>query len=189
MVAVAAVDDLDFVATEFIERCNSDLVGKFANIASRCARFISRDHANTLAATLGDEQHALLQEFASAAEAIRQDFEDREFARATRRIMALADRANQYIDAEKPWQHAKNPANAEAVHKICTLGINMFRLLAIYLKPIIPDVIAKAEAFLNIPPLNFEDARSALLNHRVNTFQPLVTRITPDDMAKLIPSS
>src|SRR5690606_11564223 len=130
------VDDIDLNFADFIAKVNSDLVGKVVNIASRCAGFVHRLGGGRLAAELPEPE--LFAEFAAEADAIAADFEARNYARAMRRIMALADRANQYIDAEKPWIAAKDEANREAVLGVCTEGLNLFRLLVLYLNPVLP---------------------------------------------------
>ncbi|MBN1237459.1 MAG: methionine--tRNA ligase, partial [Gammaproteobacteria bacterium] len=142
------VDDIDLSLKDFVAKVNSDLVGKLVNIASRCAGFVHKLNDGRLGDSLPRPE--LFEEFAAAAEPLAQDFEGRNYARAVRRIMALADRANQYIDGEKPWVRAKQPDSAEAVVAVCTLGINLFRVLITYLKPVVPELAARAESFLAI---------------------------------------
>ena len=131
------MDDLDLNFADFVAKVNSDLVGKLVNIASRCAGFVHKLGGGRLAATLPDP--ALYAEFAAAADDLASDFEQRDYARAVRKIMALADRANQYIDERKPWLLAKTPGKETEIVGISTLGLNLFRVLMIYLKPIVPE--------------------------------------------------
>ena len=144
-------EDIDLNLDDFVARINSDLVGKFVNIASRCAGFISRQFGGRLADRL--ENPALHGEFAAAAPQIAAFYEAREYGRAMREIMRLADRANQYIDERKPWALARDPARAPEVQAVCTDGINLFRVLMLYLKPVLPAMAARAEAFLGCRPL------------------------------------
>jgi len=178
------VDDIDLNFADFIAKVNSDLVGKVVNIASRCAGFVHRLGGGRLAAELPEPE--LFAEFSAEAEAIAADYEARNYARAMRRIMALADRANQYIDAEKPWIAAKDEANREAVLGVCTEGLNLFRLLVLYLKPVLPELAARAEAFLAIEPLAWSDAPQPLLARPIGKFTPLLTRVEPAAVEAII---
>ncbi|HEX6992627.1 MAG TPA: methionine--tRNA ligase [Gammaproteobacteria bacterium] len=171
------VDDIDLSFADFVAKVNSDLVGKVVNIASRCAGFVHRLGGGRLTAELPKPE--LFAEFAAEADAIAADYEARNYARAMRRIMALADRANQYIDAEKPWIAAKDDANREAVLGVCTEGLNLFRVLVLYLKPVLPELAARAELFLAIEPLVWSDVEKPLLARPIGTFKPLLTRIEP----------
>ncbi len=179
----AQVEDIDLNLEDFMLRINSDLVGKFVNLASRCAGFISKKFDGQLADTLADE--ALFQEFANASETIAECYEQLNYNRATRDIMALADKANQYIDHHKPWALAKEEGREDEVQAICTQGLNLFRILAIYLKPILPITAGKIETFLNIPELAWQDSQTPLLAHSINKFKPLMQRITPEAIAAL----
>lgn len=169
------IEDLDVNFDDFTQRVNSDLIGKFVNIASRCASFINKYFEGTLSSQL--DLPELQAEFAKTGDMIAEKFEHREFSHAIRLIMGLADRANQYIDEKKPWSAIKDPALQAEVHDVCTMGINLFRILMIYLKPILPETAKKVEAFLNIAPLCWADKDKPLLNHTVNAFQPLAQRI------------
>lgn len=169
------VEDLDINFNDFIQRINSDLVGKFVNIASRCASFINKNFANQLAPTLLDKN--ILDDFTKAGDEIANKFEKREYSQAIRQIMMLADRANQYIDEKKPWSAIKDVARINEVQQICTVGINLFRILMIYLKPILPATAEKVEALLNISPLQWNDKNNVLLDHTINEFQPLAQRL------------
>ena len=157
------VEDLDLNLDDFVAKVNSDIVGKLVNIASRCAGFIARGSAGRLAATLADA--ALQGEFAAAGERVAALYEGRDLAGAMREIMALTDRANLYIDQQKPWLMAKDPARAAEVQAVCTQGINLFRVLAVYLKPVMPKLAAGAEKFLGLPLAGLGRRRHAAPRH------------------------
>lgn len=172
-----SVQDLDLNFDDFMHRVNADLVGKVVNIASRCAGFISKRFDGWLSTEI---QHTeLLDEFAAAADAIADCYEQRDFNRAMRDIMSLADRANQYIDHHQPWVVAKQAGQEAALQQICSVGINLFRLLMIYLKPVLPITAANAERFLAISPLSWADSSSFLRHHRIADYTPLMTRVDP----------
>lgn len=171
----SGVDDLDLSLEEFINKVNSDLVGKVVNIASRCAGFISRGFDGRLAASASNP--ALIAEVQQAAEEIARQYESREYSRAIRSIMALADKANQYIAERQPWVLAKQNPDDPEVQAICTTGINLFRLLMIYLKPVLPAMALKAEQFLNAGELLWAGSQAQLLDHAINAFVPLMTRV------------
>lgn len=168
------VDDLDLNLEDFAQRVNSDLVGKVVNIASRCAGFITKRFDGTLASTC--EEQALLDQFVAAGDDIAELYEHREFGKAIRKIMELADLANQYIDDQAPWVVAKQEGQDNALQQICSTGINMFRLLITYLAPVLPAMADKSEQFLNIS-LGWDERSQALLNHRINKFKPMMTRV------------
>jgi methionyl-tRNA synthetase len=180
----SGIDDLDMNLDEFATRLNSDIVGKLVNIASRCAGFISRLSGGVLASTLHDG--ALFESFAAAGAGIAHAYEERDTALAVREIMALADRANQYIDAQKPWILAKDPANASTVQAVCTQGLNLFRVLMIYLQPVLPQMAAKARSFLGEKDWQWSHATAALLGTRINAYEPLATRLDPKAVQRLI---
>ena len=169
------IEDLDINFDDFTSRVNSDLVGKFINIASRCASFINKQFDNKLSATCMDMK--LYNEFAAAGDSIAAKWNKLEYSQAIRQIMALADRANQFIDEKKPWALMKNPNELQTVQDVCSLGINLFRVLMIYLKPVLPETAKQVEHFLNVPPLQWSDKDQPLLHHTVREFQPLITRI------------
>lgn len=171
----ARIEDLDINLDDFTLRINSDLIGKFVNIASRCASFLNKSFDSKLAGTLPDPD--LFKEFAAAGQEIANKYEKLDYSHAIRDIMALADRANQYIDEKKPWSAIKNPDLKNDVHQICTMGVNLFRQLMIYLKPVLPQTAEKVEAFLNCAPLTFADKDQPLLNHTINEFKPLAQRL------------
>lgn len=169
------VEDLDLNLDDFMARVNSDLVGKLVNIASRCAGFINKRFAGKLAKALPDA--VLFQQFADAGDTIAGFYEAREYSRAVREIMALADRANQYINDRQPWVIAKQPGRDAELQGICTLGLNLFRVLVGYLKPVLPLTAAKAEAFLNSDPLTWENCRTPVTGTAINPFTHLLTRV------------
>ena len=161
---------------DFTQRINSDLVGKFINIASRCASFINKNFSGQLSSNIEMQEYDI---FAKAGESIAEHFNHLEYSQAIRQIMALADRANQYIDEKKPWTLIKNPTHQEEVQEICSMGINFFRILMIYLKPVLPQTAKNTEQFLNIPSLQWSDKDKPLLNHSIQEFKPLLIRIDP----------
>ncbi|MEJ0087607.1 MAG: methionine--tRNA ligase [Pseudomonadota bacterium] len=179
----AAVDDIDFSLEDFVARVNSDIVGKLVNIASRCAGFIQRG-GGRLAVKLPEPQ--LYEEFAALRGTIAELFAARDYSAALRGIMGLADRANQYVDAHKPWALAKDPAKAAEVMAVCTQGINLFRVLMSYLAPVMPQMAEKAGKFLNISFAEWESVATPLLDHPIETYQPLATRLDPKVVAQLI---
>ena len=169
------IDDIDLNLEDFVARVNSDLVGKVVNIASRCAGFINKRFANQLSASLPDP--VLYQEFADAAAHLADLYESRRYNQAMREIMALADKANQYVDEQKPWVLAKDPERLHEVQSVCTQGINMFRAIVTYLKPVLPQLAADSESFLNAGELTWDSASNPLLSHGIATFQALMTRV------------
>ena len=181
------VEDLDLNLDDFVAKVNSDVVGKLVNIASRCAGFIMRGSAGRLASSLADP--ALQDDFAAAGERVAALYEGRDLAGAIREIMALTDRANLYIDQQKPWLMAKDPARAAEVQAVCTQGINLFRVLAAYLKPVMPRLAAGAEKFLGLPSQNWADAATPLLDTTINAYEPLATRVDPAAVKALLAAS
>ena len=171
------VDDLDLNLEDFVQKVNSDLIGKVVNIASRCAGFIHKGNAGVLVA--GNPEPELTDAFLTAAPGIAEAYEARDFARAMREIMGLADRANAYIAEKAPWSLAKQEGKQDEVQAVCALGVNLFRQLVIFLKPVLPLLAADAEKFLNVPPLTWDDHQTLLSNHQLNPFQALMTRIDP----------
>ena len=171
------VEDLDLNLEEFAVKVNSDIVGKLVNIASRCAGFIARGSDGMLAAELPEPQ--LHEEFVAAADRIGAAYEARDLALVVREVMALADQANLYIDRQKPWLMTKDPAQAGAVQGVCTQGLNLFRLLVLYLKPVLPRLAADAERFLGLASQGWLDLGRPLLGSRIGAYQPLATRVDP----------
>jgi methionyl-tRNA synthetase len=160
-----------------MSRVNSDLIGKFVNIASRAAGFLSKRFEGQLAA-LGDEGQALLEQLRAQAPTIAEAFEKRDTARAVRETMQLCDRVNAYVDANKPWELAKQEGMDARLQEVCTTCIEAFRLLAIYLKPVLPSVVQQVEAFLNVAPLAFADARQLLgAGHKIGRYEHLLQRV------------
>ena len=182
----ARVEDIDFNPEDFIARVNSDLVGKYINIASRAAGFISKRFGGLLSADVGVEGRVLLDALRAHQATVCGLYEAREFAKAVREVMALADRVNGYVDQHKPWELAKQPGMDAALHDVCTVCIEAFRLLTIYLKPIVPALAAKVEAFLQVPPLQFADAARALGHHKIADYQHLMQRVDAAKVEALI---
>jgi methionyl-tRNA synthetase len=180
------VEDFDINLEDFTQRVNADLVGKLVNLASRTAGFVNKQ-GGKLASHAGNK--ALLDEVQAAADGIAAHYEAREFGKATREIMALADKANQYIADAAPWALAKQAGNEAKVLEVCTDGLNLFRLLMLYLKPVLPALARDAEEFLGIAPLAWSDARHLLLNHDINAFRPLMQRIDLAQVAKMVEAS
>jgi methionyl-tRNA synthetase len=179
----SGVDDIDLNFEDFQQRVNTDLVNKYVNIASRVAGFIHKNFDYTLSSQLPDPE--LYQYMVTEGASIAEHFENRKYSQAIRHIMALADKANQYIADAEPWAKNKQADKQQQVHEICTQGINMFRVLTAYLKPIIPATAAQAEAFLNCDELNWFNIEQPLLNHRINKFKPLMQRIEKDAIDKI----
>jgi methionyl-tRNA synthetase len=173
------VEDLDFNPEDFAARVNSDLVGKYINIASRAAGFLSKRFAGKLSADLGVEGRMLLDGLRAHSDTVRQHLDGREFGKALREVMLLADRVNEYVDQHKPWELAKKDGMDAALHDVCSVCIEAFRVLTIYLKPVLPALAAKVEAFLNVPPLAWADAQRALGHHTISDYKHLMQRVDP----------
>jgi methionyl-tRNA synthetase len=177
----ARVEDIDFNPEDFVARVNSDLIGKYINIASRAAGFLSKRFGGRLSADLGVEGRALLDGLRAHRATVEQLYEEREFGKAVREIMLLADRVNEYVDQNKPWELAKHagddPAKKAALHDVCSVCIEAFRVLTIYLKPILPALAAQVETFLNVPPMRFADAARALGGHTISEYKHLMQRV------------
>ncbi|WP_019530561.1 methionine--tRNA ligase [Dasania marina] len=182
----AAVDDIDLNLTDFVQRVNSDLVGKVINIASRSAKFITKKHDGIMAAELDNPE--LWQQGVSKGEEIAKHFEQREYSKALREIMALADATNEYFDSQEPWALAKQEGQEQKVLAISSQCVNMFRLIMTYLKPILPITAAKAEAFLNCELLWVGDIKP-LLSHQINKFKPMMSRIEIEKVDAIIEAS
>ncbi|MFI4962270.1 MAG: methionine--tRNA ligase [Legionellales bacterium] len=178
------VDDLDLNFEDFTNRVNADLVGKVVNIASRCAGFISKGFDNRLSPALSEPD--LYAELVQVRALVIEAYVARDYARAIRLIMDCADKVNQYIDAHKPWVLAKEEGRQSEVHDICSMGINLFRILITYLKPVLPIMAVASEHFLNCPPLTWESIDMPLLNHGINPFQPLMTRVDKDKIVAFL---
>nr|VFK13830.1 MAG: methionyl-tRNA synthetase [Candidatus Kentron sp. LPFa]VFK29596.1 MAG: methionyl-tRNA synthetase [Candidatus Kentron sp. LPFa] len=181
------IEDIDLNQDDFVQRVNADLVGKVVNIASRCAGFITKRFEGRLAGEL--DSPTLYDAFVAKGDAIAEYFEAREFGKAIREIMALADRANQYIDERKPWILAKNVEKGEELQSVCTMGLNLFRVLMIYLKPILPVTAKKVEVFLRVPVLRWGDRKTPLLGCPINPFLPLMQRMEKPAIDAMIEAS
>ncbi|MCV2354963.1 methionine--tRNA ligase [Paucibacter sp. B2R-40] len=173
----AKVEDIDFNPEDFCARINSDLVGKYINIASRAAGFLAKRFDGHLSGDLGVEGRTLLDGLRAQAGVIAELYEEREFGKALREIMLLADRVNEYVDQNKPWDLAKKEGMDAVLHDVCSVCIEAFRLLTIYLKPVLPELAAKVEAFLRIEPLQFADAARAMGPHQIGSYQHLMQRV------------
>jgi len=178
------LDDIDLNLDDFVKKINSDLVGKVINIASRCAGFITKFHDNTLGATADTPE--LLEALQAEKTAITTHFSNREYQHAIRKIMLLADKTNAYIDHMKPWQLAKLPEHQAQVQAICTTGLNAFRLIMIYLHPILPNMSEAVQTFLQCAPLTFDQTEQLLLAHTIVPFKPLMQRIDMNQIDALM---
>ena len=178
------IDDIDLNLEDFQQRTNSDLVGKFINIGSRTANFINKDFNNKLSSTLHEE--SLVQEFIDHSSTIFEAYENREFSKAIREIMDLADKANQYIDKMEPWNLIKEEKNKELVQSICTTSLNLFRLLTIMLNPVIPELCSRIYSFLNIDEPIWNEMAKILTNHEIDTYKPLLIRIEKEQIEKIV---
>jgi methionyl-tRNA synthetase len=183
----SSVDDIDLNFDDFTQRVNSDLVGKVVNIASRCSGFIQKRFDNKLSATCAEPE--LFAQFIAEHDTIAQHYEQREFGKAMREIMALADKANQYIDEKKPWTIAKQEGEDAQLHDVCSVAINLFRVLAAYLKPVLPALTGEADVFLNSPVHGWIDELKPLVNHQLNDFKPLMTRVEADKIKAIVDAS
>jgi methionyl-tRNA synthetase len=181
-----AIDDIDLNLEDFQLRVNADLVGKVVNIASRCAGFITRQFDGRLAA---DDEPALLAQLLDSADSIAQSYEARDYSRAMRDVMALADGINQYVDRRKPWVLAKDPIATQELQRVCSTGLRAFRLLMIYLKPVLPTLVAAAEEFLRCAPLQWSSLAETWGEGGIAPYVPLITRIDPLKVQAMIDST
>ena len=182
----SSVDDMDLNLEDFVQRVNSDLVGKVVNIASRCAGFLRKRFANQLSDTCSEPE--LLEDMIAAGDTIAGLYEARDFQRAMREIIAVAARANQFIDDKKPWVMAKEQGREQEVQDACSVGINCFRVLMTYLKPVLPVMAEKSEAFLGLS-LDWTELNAPLEGHPINNFSLLIQRIDPDAVAAMVEAS
>lgn len=180
------VEDSDLNLDDFIAKVNSGLVGKVVNIASRCAKFINTQFDNKLSATCAEPE--LVNKFIQAGDSIIKHYESREFSTAIREIMALADLANQYIDDKKPWAVAKENPNSKDVQDICSVGLNLFHKIMVYLSPVLPTLAEQSKEFLNVESMNFNE-RFHVLTHSINEFKPLMQRIDPKKVQAMVDDS
>ncbi|MFY8349666.1 methionine--tRNA ligase [Pseudoalteromonas sp. SSM20] len=182
----SGITDLDLNLDDFAQRVNSDLVGKVVNIASRCAGFIAKKFDGKLSDEIAEPE--LLAEFVNAQESVAASFENREYSRAIREIMALADKANQYIDAKAPWVLIKDEATQRDAHLVCSMGINLFKLLMTYLKPVLPAMAEQVETFLNTE-LTWQSINTALTSHEISKFKALMQRVEMDKVNAMVEES
>lgn len=183
------IDDLDLNLDDFVQKVNSDLVGKVVNIASRCAGFISKQFAGQLNQAWSEPAQSLFDEFAAEAETIAQLYEAREFAQAMRSIMRLADKANEYIAETAPWVLAKDETKTAELHESVSLGLNLFRQLMIYLQPVLPITAAKAREFFNETSWDWNSATQALKGVEIQQYQALLTRLDAKQVDKMLEES
>jgi len=181
----ARVEDIDFNPDDFVARVNADLVGKYINIASRAAGFLAKRFAGRLSSDIGVEGRTLLDGLRAHRAEIERLYEEREFGKALREIMLLADRVNEYVDANKPWELAKQAGRDAVLHDVCTVCIEAFRVLTIYLKPVLPALAVQVERFLKVPPMQFADASRALGGHVIGEYQHLMQRVDPALLERL----
>ena len=182
-----SMEDIDLNLEDFVARVNSDLVGKLVNIASRCAGFISKRFEGKLAAKLDDE--ATYAEFRDAADAIAAHYEAREYSKAMRKVMSLADAANRYIEEQKPWVMIKDESQQDAVQAVCTQGLNLFRALMIYLTPVLPAVADDARELFGEAAWTWDDVREPLLAANINPYKPLLTRVEAKQVDNMVEQS
>ena len=180
----SGIDDIDLNLEDFRMRVNADLVNKVVNIASRCAGFIKKKFDGEMSAELAEPE--LYNEAIAAGELIAEAYEKREFGKAMREIMALADKANQYIDAAEPWVLAKQEGKEQEVQDCCSMGINLFRVIVSYLAPVLPQVAQDTQAFLNIDNISWDSIKAPLLSHKINKFKPLMQRVDEDKIAAIL---
>ncbi|WP_016855565.1 methionine--tRNA ligase [Halomonas smyrnensis] len=183
----AGVDDLDLNLEDFAQRVNSDLVGKVVNIASRCAGFVKKLGGGKLSAHCAEPQRVA--RFVAAGDEIAESFEAREFGRAMRKVMELADEANTYIAEAEPWVLAKQEGREQEVLDICSVGINLFRQLMVYLAPVLPEMAEGARAFLKLDALDWDSRQELLVDHEIAKFKPLMTRVERDRIDAMIEAS
>jgi methionyl-tRNA synthetase len=178
------VDDIDLNLEDFKQKTNSDLVNKYVNIASRTAKFINKYYDSNLADELDSPE--LIDEFIEVSATVAQFYENLEFSKATREIMSLADKANQYVDSKEPWVLIKQEGNEQTVQSICTTAINLFRILTIMLHPVIPGFTNQATDFLNEKDISWGSINKALLGTSINTFKPIIMRIEEEQISNLL---
>ena len=181
------IDDFDLNLEDFVQRVNTDLVNKLVNIASRCAGFITQQFDSKLSSTIIEPE--LLSEFTHASETIAEFYEAREFGKAIKHIMALADKANVYIADKEPWKLIKNEDSKSEAHEVCSLGINMFKVLVTYLTPVLPALANKVQEFLKLESMSWETAQEILCNHDINKFKPMMQRIEMKSIEAMVEES
>ncbi len=180
------VEDIDLNLEDFVARVNSNLIGKYINIASRSAGFISKRFNGKLCASLPDDELELIASLQNAADDIASLYEQRQFSEAVKQVMALADTANEFINDTRPWELAKQDGQDQRLQELCSTNINLFRLLSLYLKPILPELVGQVEAFLNIEPLVWSDSQNPLLDHSINKYKHLAKRIESSQVEAML---
>ncbi|MCA1770944.1 MAG: methionine--tRNA ligase subunit beta, partial [Halomonas sp.] len=181
------VDDLDLNLEDFTARVNSDLVGKVVNIASRCAGFVKKLGDSRLSSHCAEPD--MVARFIAAGDEIAELYETREFGRAMRYVMDLADEANTYIADAEPWVLAKQPGREQEVLDICSVGLNLFRMLMVYLAPVVPAMAESAREFMKLDSLDWHSRHAVLLNHEIAKFKPLMTRVEPEKIDAMMAAS
>jgi methionyl-tRNA synthetase len=181
------MDDIDLNLDDFAARVNSDLVGKLVNIASRCAGFVSRNSAGRMADALDDQE--LFASFREAGETIAAHYESREYSKAMRIVMSLADQANRYIELKKPWVMAKDSSRSAEVQQVCSQGLNLFRSLMIYLAPVLPDLAEKSRALFGEEYWTWQSAAEPLLGKVIAEYQPMLMRVDATQIEKVVEDS
>jgi len=181
------IEDIDLNFDDFQSRVNSDLVGKIINIGSRCSKFINKDFSNELSTTFNNEK--LINNCLSHLDEIINNYEGRNFSTNVRLISSMADDINKYLDEEKPWVKIKDKNNHELVQKICTDGMNLFRILIGYLKPVLPKISEKVENIMQCEPINWENIKDSILSKKIQEFKPIITRIDKDSLERMINES
>jgi len=179
-----SMEDIDLNTDDFIARVNSDLIGKLVNIASRCSGFINKQFDNKLSESIDNQD--LHNEFIDSSDSIAQHYESREFSKAMRQIMLLADKANRYIEEKKPWLMIKDESQAHEVQRVCTQGLNLFRTLMIYLTPVIPGIADKSKELFNEKKWEWSDISSPILGKKIQKYKPLLTRIDKEKVKKMM---
>jgi len=185
----STMEDIDLNFDDFVARVNSDLIGKYINIASRTTGFIHNRFGGKVTDKISPSSRKVTQQLDQGADVIARFYEEREFSKAIREIARLADIANQYVDEMKPWELAKNPEAADLLHEVCSVSLNLFRQLTCYLKPILPETSKKVEAFLNIPPLNWQENIPLLPANSINKYEHLMTRVDPKHAEAMLEAS
>ena len=180
---ITGVDDIDLNLEDLKQKVNSDLVNKLVNIASRSANFLKKHYNNELSKEI--ENDDLINEFIRASKEVFNHYENLELNKAMKEIMALADKANQYVDKMEPWVLIKDEKNLDVVHKVCSTALNLFRILIIMIEPVTPNLSKKSFNFLNEEPC-WDDIKIPLLEHKINSFEPLLTRIEDDQINQLM---
>ena len=179
------IEDLDLNFDDFIARINADMIGKFVNIASRCAGFINKNFANKLAASLLESEQLMFNDFVQRGDDIAESYANRSYAKAMRDIMGLTDQVNRYIDEQKPWVLIKDPLKHAQVHAVCTASLNLFKVFMTSLKPVLPEMAKMVEEFLQVE-LTWENRTEPLLNHTIGEFKPLMQRVDPKQVENML---